>query len=204
MWERDIHIVVCHARLRIRTMRRGQSWCRYTFPRAQCPWTCSRAWLLPWTVVARSYRRRSLGCGIHGTCRKKLSAELYHRFSKSRPNLCVALALGWMASCRGSSVSSNSWFCPALALFRIVTKAKPHFIVWHYLSLSDDWWRVRWEAAGFVYSEILTNEVRGIAGRDTDLKNLTLSMQPDGSYSVAQHIRGTMQVFINPMVSTNG
>ena len=94
--------------------------------------------------------------------------------------------------------------CPVLALFRIVTKAKPHFIVWHYLSLSDDWWRVRWEAAGFVYSEILTNEVRGVAGRDTDLKNLTLSMQPDGSYSVAQHIRGTMQVFINPMVSTNG
>ena len=68
---------------------------------------------------------------------------------------------------------------------------------------SDDWWRVRWEAAGFVYSEFLTNSSRAIAEKDSGLKNLTLDMKPDYLYFVGQHIWMNIQVFINPMVRTN-
>lgn len=66
---------------------------------------------------------------------------------------------------------------------------------------SDDWWRVRWEAAGFVYSDILTSEARSVAIRDQNLKNLTLDMNEDELYFVGQHIYLNVQVFINPMVS---
>lgn len=75
---------------------------------------------------------------------------------------------------------------------------------WHHVEVhDDDWWRVRWEAAGFVYSEHLTKTARGLAGRDTQLKNLTLEMkQTDKGHSVAQHLRTSLQVFINPMVAS--
>ena len=66
---------------------------------------------------------------------------------------------------------------------------------------SDDWWRVRWEAAGFVYSDFLTTRSRSIAMKDQNLKNLTLDMKPDHLYFVGQHIYLNVQVFINPMVS---
>ena len=67
---------------------------------------------------------------------------------------------------------------------------------------SDDWWRVRWEAAGFVYSEFLTKKSRSIALKDQQLKNLTLDMRDDHLYFVGQHIYLNVQVFINPMVAS--
>ena len=66
----------------------------------------------------------------------------------------------------------------------------------------DDWWRIRWEAAGFVYSDYMTKSVRSIAMLDQQLKNLTLDMKPDHLYFVGQHIYLNMQVFINPMVAS--
>ena len=58
----------------------------------------------------------------------------------------------------------------------------------------DNWWRVRFEAAGFVYSEVLTKEVRIVAQSDHLLKNLTTNMNEDRSYSVGQHIWTSMMV----------
>lgn len=73
---------------------------------------------------------------------------------------------------------------------------------WHHVEVhDDDWWRVRWEAAGLVYSEFLTNEARKVALNDQDLKNLTLDMKEDSLYYVGQHIWMNIQVFINPMVN---
>lgn len=58
----------------------------------------------------------------------------------------------------------------------------------------DDWWKTRFEAAGLVYSNSLTQEVRSVAQRDQGLKNLTLDMKPDHLYYVGQHIYLNMQV----------
>jgi hypothetical protein len=73
---------------------------------------------------------------------------------------------------------------------------------WHHVEVhNDDWWRVRWEAAGLVYSEILTMEARKVALNDQGLKKLTLDMKEDYLYYVGQHVYLNMQVFINPMVN---
>ncbi|KAL3789256.1 hypothetical protein ACHAW5_001666 [Stephanodiscus triporus] len=73
---------------------------------------------------------------------------------------------------------------------------------WHHVEVhNDDWWRVRWEAAGFVYSEILTKEARSVAMQDQNMKNLTLDMKENELYFVGQHIYLNVQVFINPMAS---
>jgi len=66
----------------------------------------------------------------------------------------------------------------------------------------DDWWRLRWEAAGFIYSESLTKSVRSIAMKDQNRKDLTLDMKEGHLYFVGQHIYLNMQVFINPMVAS--
>ena len=60
---------------------------------------------------------------------------------------------------------------------------------------------MRWEAAGFVYSDYLTKRVRAVAIQDQDRKDLTKDMRDDHLYFVGQHIYLNMQVFINPMVS---
>ncbi|KAL7530607.1 hypothetical protein ACHAXR_003590 [Thalassiosira sp. AJA248-18] len=74
---------------------------------------------------------------------------------------------------------------------------------WHHVEVhDDDWWRVRWEAAGFVYSQHLTSTARNIATKDQSLKNMTLDMKPDHLYFVGQHIYLNVQVFINPMVAS--
>lgn len=44
---------------------------------------------------------------------------------------------------------------------------------WHHVEVhDDDWWRIRWEAAGFVYSEYLTNAARTQALLDQHTKDL--------------------------------
>lgn len=74
---------------------------------------------------------------------------------------------------------------------------------WHHVEVHpDDWWRVRWEAAGFVYSEFLTKQARAVGMRDQRRKDLTLDMKEDTLYFVGQHIYLSMQVFINPMVAS--
>jgi len=67
---------------------------------------------------------------------------------------------------------------------------------------NDDWWRMRWEAAGFVYSEHLTSTVRATAMKDSSRKDLTLDMKEENLYFVGQHIYMNAQVFINPMVAS--
>ena len=100
MWEGDLHIVVCHARLGLCPVCRGQSRCRIAINHTQCQGTRGRARLLSRSVVARSYRRCCVGSGIHRTCRKELSTKLPHSISKGGIGLCHAFELGRMASCR--------------------------------------------------------------------------------------------------------
>lgn len=74
---------------------------------------------------------------------------------------------------------------------------------WHHVEVhNDDWWRMRWEAAGFVYSEHLTSTVRATAMKDQNRKDLTLDMNKENLYFVGQHIYLNAQVFINPMVAS--
>lgn len=69
---------------------------------------------------------------------------------------------------------------------------------WHHVEVHDStWWIVRMEAMGFVYSDILTKEMRSKAKEDRERMDLVPeSMRsPDKkSYNVAQHIWGTLLV----------
>jgi len=76
---------------------------------------------------------------------------------------------------------------------------------WHHVEVHDDnWWQVKMEAMGFVYSAILTQEMRKKAGEDTNRLDLVKDMKRlnKTSYSVAQHLRTSLQVFINPLVAS--
>lgn len=53
----------------------------------------------------------------------------------------------------------------------------------------DEWWKTRWEAAGFVYSEELTREARAIAIQDR-----VMTIGGEQSNHAAQHIRLSIQV----------
>ncbi|KAL3765972.1 hypothetical protein ACHAWO_002964 [Cyclotella atomus] len=73
---------------------------------------------------------------------------------------------------------------------------------WHHVEVhNDDWWRGRMESMGFIYSEQLTNMMRGKAGEDSQQTDLLKSMEEGKGYSVAQHLRINLQVFINPFVA---
>ncbi|EJK60904.1 hypothetical protein THAOC_18679 [Thalassiosira oceanica] len=76
---------------------------------------------------------------------------------------------------------------------------------WHHVEVhDDDWWRAKMEAAGFVYSESLTLEMKDKAKADVRRNDLTDAMKKSDnkSFSVAQHLWTTMQVFINPLVAS--
>lgn len=77
---------------------------------------------------------------------------------------------------------------------------------WHHVEVHDkEWWIVRMESRGFVYSDILTQEMRKKANEDRTRRDLTKKMQEDktkGSFNVAQHLWGTLLVFINPLVAS--
>ena len=66
----------------------------------------------------------------------------------------------------------------------------------------DAWWRLRWEAAGLVYSEDLTQWARQTALKDQGLKDLTSNMRQDHLYFVGQHLYLNAQAFINPLVAS--
>lgn len=92
---------------------------------------------------------------------------------------------------------------------------------WHHVEVHDDeWWQIRWEAAGLVYSELLTREARSIAMDDrrsniggietnTAAQHIWLSVQV--SRAAIQFCNRLMmlksqrilpQVYINPMVAS--
>ncbi|KAL7528547.1 hypothetical protein ACHAXR_003932 [Thalassiosira sp. AJA248-18] len=79
---------------------------------------------------------------------------------------------------------------------------------WHHVEIHDDnWWQVKMEAMGFVYSEILTSMMKQKAIQDKDRRDLVelkkKSQTPNRTrYNVAQHLRTTLQVFINPLVAS--
>ena len=75
---------------------------------------------------------------------------------------------------------------------------------WHHVEVhDDDWWRVRWEAAGFQYSDILTRQIRSKKfWVDHNTLRLTRDMKEDRLYYVGQHLYLSGQVFINPMVAS--
>jgi cyclopropane fatty-acyl-phospholipid synthase-like methyltransferase len=78
-----------------------------------------------------------------------------------------------------------------------------HWSGWHHVEVHDnEWWRGRMESMGFVYSEFLTNMFRGKAGDDKRRTDLLKSMEEGKVYDVGQHLRTTLQVFINPLVAS--
>jgi hypothetical protein len=61
---------------------------------------------------------------------------------------------------------------------------------WHHVEVHDDeWWQVRWEAAGLVYSDIMTQEARRIAQLD---RRSDIGGKVTGT--AAQHIWLSVQV----------
>jgi len=87
----------------------------------------------------------------------------------------------------------------------IIFVTHSHWGGWHHVEVhGHDWWQVKMEAAGFVYSGILTNEMKAEAQKDNQRKDLVDDMikQNKPSYHVAQHLWTTLQVFINPLVAS--
>lgn len=58
------------------------------------------------------------------------------------------------------------------------------------------------ESMGFKYSEYLTKMMRNLAGDDKKRTDLVKSMEEGKVYNVAQHLRTTLLVFINPLVAS--
>ncbi|KAL7529792.1 hypothetical protein ACHAXR_003157, partial [Thalassiosira sp. AJA248-18] len=80
-----------------------------------------------------------------------------------------------------------------------------HWGGWHHVEIHNhDWWQVKMEAMGFVYSDSLTKTMRDKARQDIHRKDLVKDMikKNQTSYNVAQHLWTTLQVFINPLVAS--
>lgn len=82
---------------------------------------------------------------------------------------------------------------------------------WHHVEVhDDDWWRAKMESSGFFYSEYLTKEIRRIAieehPREAWLEEMkkrnTTNYGELSVHRIGQHIWGSMQVFINPLVAS--
>ncbi|KAL7543766.1 hypothetical protein ACHAXR_013076 [Thalassiosira sp. AJA248-18] len=86
---------------------------------------------------------------------------------------------------------------------------------WHHVEVhSHSWWQVKMEAMGFVYSDILTNEMKKKAHEDKNRADLVKVMkqhwtkdriertQNRTKHNIAQHLWTTLQVFINPLVAS--
>lgn len=75
---------------------------------------------------------------------------------------------------------------------------------WHHVEVHDkEWWIVRMQSMGFVYSEFLTSKARQVAQEDKDRRDLVADMKkfPErATFNVAQHLWGTLLVFLNPLV----
>mmetsp|Transcript_32032 Transcript_32032/g.67341 ORF Transcript_32032/g.67341 Transcript_32032/m.67341 type:complete len:383 (-) Transcript_32032:206-1354(-) len=76
---------------------------------------------------------------------------------------------------------------------------------WHHVEVHDDaWWQVKMESMGFIYSDILTKEMRKKAQTDSNRRDLVEDMKTQNrtQYAVAQHLWTSLQVFINPLVAS--
>lgn len=76
---------------------------------------------------------------------------------------------------------------------------------WHHVEVhDDDWWRTKMESSGFVYSAALTHQMRTAAAADVNLRDLVHDMTKKNmtNYAVGQHLRTSLQVFINPLVAS--
>ncbi|KAL7478980.1 hypothetical protein ACHAW6_004730 [Cyclotella cf. meneghiniana] len=94
-------------------------------------------------------------------------------------------------------------YLPAFRSAALVFVTHSNWGGWHHVEVHDDeWWRVRWEAAGLVFSQSLTDEARAVAMKDSSRKDLTKHMREDYMYFVGQHLWLSLQVFINPMVAS--
>ena len=72
---------------------------------------------------------------------------------------------------------------------------------WHHVEVHpDSWWIRKYRMYGFEYDEELTNEIRGVAGKEKLSKTV---FPANGKMFDAQHVRTSIKVFINP-VSTVG
>ncbi|EED89003.1 predicted protein [Thalassiosira pseudonana CCMP1335] len=66
---------------------------------------------------------------------------------------------------------------------------------WHHVEVhNDDWWRVRMESMGFVYSEYLTSEMRRKALEDKMRTDFVKGMEEGKVYNVGQHLWANMLV----------
>ena len=69
---------------------------------------------------------------------------------------------------------------------------------WHHVEVHDDeWWKLKYQAYGFVYSEKLTQQVREWAQNERGQ-----AKAPNGSEYNPQHVWLSMKVFINPAVAS--
>eukprot|EP00585_Thalassiosira_rotula_P025857 CAMPEP_0196230986 /NCGR_PEP_ID=MMETSP0913-20130531/1984_1 /TAXON_ID=49265 /ORGANISM="Thalassiosira rotula, Strain GSO102" /LENGTH=397 /DNA_ID=CAMNT_0041511113 /DNA_START=45 /DNA_END=1238 /DNA_ORIENTATION=- len=76
---------------------------------------------------------------------------------------------------------------------------------WHHVEVHDDeWWITKMASAGFVFSQSLTKEMRDKSQLDRQRLDLVNDMKKPNAttYNVGQHLWGTMQVFINPLVAS--
>jgi len=77
---------------------------------------------------------------------------------------------------------------------------------WHHVEVHDsDWWILRMESMGFVYSAYLTKKMRKVALKDWKRNDFLRAMQNDkkkSTYGVGQHLIKTLQVFLNPLVAS--
>jgi hypothetical protein len=72
---------------------------------------------------------------------------------------------------------------------------------WHHVEVHDtNWWIIRFEMYGFVYSPILSERVRQVAKADKQV-NTTLKGVTSNKYN-PQHIWLHLLVFINPEVAS--
>ncbi|KAL3775429.1 hypothetical protein ACHAW5_007153 [Stephanodiscus triporus] len=75
---------------------------------------------------------------------------------------------------------------------------------WHHVEVhKDPWWITRMTAMGFVYSDLLTNEIRNKGKQDNALTVTNPRNESDTkTFNTGQHVWLTMLVFINPHVAS--
>lgn len=72
---------------------------------------------------------------------------------------------------------------------------------WHHVEVhQDDWWILKYQSYGFIYSQQLTDKVRSWASEEKEAKEAANA--PNGEPYNAQHIWLSMKVFINPAVAS--
>ena len=90
-------------------------------------------------------------------------------------------------------------YLPAFHQAALIFVSHSHWGGWHHVEVHNDvWWKAKFQAHGFVYSEDLTQMVRETAKKE---KQDEIAAFRGQNYN-AQHVWTTMQVFINPAVAS--